>query len=267
MKSMSMKNLTMQSLTALVLLWMGLAGAADVPLGPGDVLKISVYGNPDLSLETRVSETGEISFPLIGNVQVGGLTPAAAEARIGSLLQSGGFLRKPQVNILVTQFQAQMVSVLGEVNRPGRYPIEGKRTLTDMLALAGGANEDGADTIDLIRTRDGKTTKVVVNLVDMVQGGAIDQNYELRGGDLIYVQRAPVFYIYGEVQKPGSYRLEPGMTVIQALSRGGGLTQRGTERNVRIKRQLPDGKLETFKARHDDPVQANDVVYIRESLF
>ncbi|MHB1174969.1 MAG: polysaccharide export protein EpsE [Sulfuriferula sp.] len=251
----------------LIITWMGFAHATDIPLGPGDVLKISVYGSPDLSLETRVSESGSISFPLIGEVAVGGLTPAAAEKLIASRLQAGGFLRKAQVNILVTQFQGQMVSVLGQVKQPGRYPIEGKRNLTDMLALAGGVNTQGADTVDLIRTRDGKTTKTRIDIVDMVRNGSLNQDYDLAGGDLIYVERAPVFYIYGEVQKPGTYRLEPNMTVLQALSAGGGLTQRGTERNVRIKRKMPDGKLESLKARLDDLVQPNDVVYIQESLF
>ncbi len=251
----------------MLVVWMGFAHAADLPLGPGDVLKISVYGSPDLSLETRVSESGSISFPLIGEVVVGGLTPAAAEKLIASRLQTGGFLRKAEVNILVTQFQGQMVSVLGQVKQPGRYPIEGKRNLTDILALAGGVDAKGADTVDLIRTRNGKTTKTRINIVDMVRSGSLDQDYDLAGGDLIYVERAPAFYIYGEVQKPGSYRLEPNMTVLQALSAGGGLTQRGTERNVRIKRKMADGKLESLKARLDDMVQPNDVVYIQESLF
>jgi polysaccharide export outer membrane protein len=246
---------------------MSMTTSVDVPLGSGDLLKISVYGNPDLALETRVSESGTITFPLIGEVPVGGLTPSGAEKLIGSRLQSGGFLKQAQVNVLVTQFQGQLVSVLGQVNRPGRYPIDGKRNLTDILALAGGASATGADTVDLIRTRNGKTTKTVVNIVDMVQQGKLNEDLGLQGGDLIFVERAPIFYIYGEVQKPGSYRLEPNMTVLQALSAGGGLTPRGTERNVRIKRQLPDGKLETIKARHDDPVQPNDVVYIQESLF
>ena len=246
---------------------LNMSHSVDVPLGSGDLLKISVYGNPDLALETRVSESGTITFPLIGEVAVGGLTPSGAEKLIGSRLQSGGFLKQAQVNILVTQFQGQLVSVLGQVNRPGRYPIDGKRNLTDILALAGGASATGADTVDLIRTRNGKTTKTVVNIVEMVQQGALNQDLGLMGGDLIFVERAPMFYIYGEVQKPGSYRLEPNMTVLQALSAGGGLTPRGTERNVRIKRQMPDGKLETIKARHDDPVQPNDVVYIQESLF
>lgn len=263
-----MMNKYLMTLFGMILVaWIGYANASDVPLGPGDVLKISVYGSPDLSLETRVSESGNITFPLVGEVAVGGLTPSAAEKKIADRLQSGGFLRKAEVNILVTQFQGQLVSVLGQVNRPGRYPIDGKRNLTDILALAGGANEQGADTVDLIRTRNGKTTKEVINIVDMVRNGSLDQDYGLAGGDLIYVERAPRFYIYGEVQKPGTYKLEPNMTVLQALSVGGGLTPRGTERNVRIKRQMPDGKLEILKARHDDKVQANDVVYVQESLF
>ena len=262
-----MKKLLMSGFGLLLMLWMSVAGAVDVPLGSGDVLKISVYGNPDLALETRVSESGSITFPMVGAVAVGGLTPAAAEKLIADRLQSGGFLRKAEVNILVTQFQGQLVSVLGQVNRPGRYPIDGKRNLTDILALAGGASATGADTVDLIRTRNGKTTKEVINIVDMMQKGTLNKDLELAGGDLIFVERAPMFYIYGEVQKPGTYRLEPNMTVLQALSAGGGLSPRGTERNVRIKRKTADGKLETLKARHDDLVQPNDVVYIQESLF
>jgi polysaccharide export outer membrane protein len=207
-----MKKLLMSGFGLLLMLWMSVAGAVDVPLGSGDVLKISVYGNPDLSLETRVSESGSITFPMVGEVAVGGLTPAAAEKLIASRLQSGGFVRKAEVNILVTQFQGQLVSVLGQVNRPGRYPIDGKRNLTDILALAGGASATGADTVDLIRTRNGKTTKEVINIVDMMQKGTLNQDLELAGGDLIFVERAPMFYIYGEVQKPGTYRLEPNMT-------------------------------------------------------
>jgi polysaccharide export outer membrane protein len=263
-----MMNKYLMTLFGMILIaWMGHANATDLPLGPGDVLRISVYGNPDLALETRVSESGSITFPLVGEVAVGGLTPAAAEKTISGRLESGGFLRKAEVNILVTQFQGQMVSVLGQVKTPGRYPIDGKRNLTDILALAGGANEQGADTVDLIRTRNGKTTKEVINIVDMVRNGTLDQDFALAGGDLIYVERAPMYYIYGEVQKPGTYKLEPSMTVLQALSVGGGLTPRGTERNVRIKRLTPDGKLEILNAHHDDKVQMNDVVYVQESLF
>lgn len=262
-----MKNVLMQGLAVVLLLWVGLVSAADIPLGSGDVLKISVFGNPNLSLETRVSETGSITYPLLGEVAVGGLTPAAAEKLIAKRLQSGGFLLKPEVNIFVIQFQGQLVSVLGQVVRPGSYPIDGKRTLTDILALAGGASTTGADTVDLVRTRNGKTTKEVINIVDMLNNGALGKNYEMAGGDIIFVPRAPTFYIYGEVLKPGAYRLEKNMNVMQALSLGGGITPRGTQRGIEIRRQGADGKPTKIQAELTDPVQADDVVYVKESLF
>ncbi|MYM36483.1 polysaccharide export protein EpsE [Duganella sp. FT94W] len=253
---------------ALCVALMGSAAAADARLGAGDVVKITVYGNPDLTTETRVSEAGRITFPLIGEVAVGNLQTAEAEKKIAGQLESGGFVRKPQVNILVTVLQSQQVSVLGQVNRPGRYPVDGKRSVMDLLALAGGVSADGGDAIDLIRKgADGKTVREVVDVVQMARTGDLNRDLELSSNDIIYVERAPRFYIYGEVQRPGVFRLEHNMTVVQALSVGGGLTPRGTERGVRIKRRGADGKLQTIEAKHDDLLQADDVVYIKESLF
>ncbi len=255
-------------LSALIMsAWVVGAGAADVPLGPGDVLKISVHGHPDLSLETRVSEAGSITFPLVGVVSVGGQDTFAAEKKIAGLLESGGFIRKSHVNIIVTQMQSRQVSVLGQVNRPGRHPIDGKRTLTDILALAGGASAEGGDTVILIRTRDGEASREVIDILEMVRSGDMTKNRELASNDIIYVERAPRFYIYGEVQRPGVFRLERNMTVLQALSVGGGLTLRGTERGVRIKRRDTDGNMQVLEARHDELVRVDDVIYIRESLF
>ncbi len=245
----------------------GLASAADVTLGAGDVVRISVYGSPDLSLETRVSDVGTITFPLVGTVPVGGLTVAAAEKKLAGLLEGGGYLRKAEVNMLVTNLQSQQISVLGQVNRPGRYPMEGKRSVMDLLALAGGISADGGDTISLLRTRNGTTTKEVIDVLDMVRSGKLMQDYDLAANDIIYVERAPHFYIYGEVQRPGTFRLERAMTVQQALSVGGGLTQRGTERGMTIKRRGPDGKMQMLDARHDDVLLPDDIVYVKESLF
>lgn len=262
-----MKRLLMWCMATLLAFSAGFASAADVQLGAGDVLKISVYGNPDLALETRVSEAGEITFPLVGNVALGGLSVSAAEKKLGGLLESGGFLRKAQVNIIVTQLQSQQVSVLGQVNRPGRYPIEGKRSLMDMLAMAGGVSQDGGDAVSLIRKRNGKTTREIVDIVEMVRSADLNRDLDVAGNDVIFVERAPRFYIYGEVQRPGAFRLERSMTVLQALSVGGGLTQRGTERGIRIKRRDEAGKLEVINARHDDLLQVDDMVYVQESLF
>ncbi len=256
----------------LVAFFLGLASvqtahAADILLGPGDVIRIIVYGSPDLSLETRVSEAGKISFPLIGEVEIGQLSTVDAEKKIASLLSGGGFLRNPQVNINVTSIQSQQISVLGQVNRPGRYPVEGKRSLTDILALAGGANPDGADQVTLIRKRDGNLVRELIDLPQLLRSGDLDANPMLAGNDIVYVERSPRFYVYGEVQRPSVYRLERNMTVQQALSVAGGLTQRGTERGLRIKRRDETGKVQVIKVKIDDLVQVDDVVLVQESLF
>jgi polysaccharide export outer membrane protein len=248
-------------------LMLAVAQAADVQLGAGDVVKISVYGSPDLTTETRISEKGSFTFPLVGEVPVAGLSISAAELKVASLLESGGFVKKPQVNILVTVLQSQQISVLGQVNRPGRYPLEGKRSVLDLLATAGGISADGGETVSLIRKRDGKNTREQIDIVDMARTGDLARDFELNAGDVLYVERAQRFYIYGEVQRPGVFRLERSMTVLQALSTGGGLTARGTERGVRIKRRDGEGKLQVIAAKHDDLLQSDDVVYVQESLF
>lgn len=123
-------------------------------LGPGDVVKITVFQNPDMTTEARVSEEGKITFPLIGQVEIGGVTPAAAEARIAGRLNAGGFVLNPQVNMVVSQFRSRMVSVLGQVTRPGRYPIEERSaTVADMLATAGGVLPTGGDEVVVVRKR------------------------------------------------------------------------------------------------------------------
>ncbi len=236
-------------------------------LGPGDLLKVLVYGNPDLTTETKVNENGKITFPLLGEIAIGGLTPTAAEKKMANLLESGGFLRKPQVNILTTALHSQQISVLGFVRNQGRYAIDGQRSLTDVLAMVGGISPDGGDTVTLIRAQGNDFITKEINVLEMIRSGDMSLNQNIRGGDLIYVESAPRFYIYGEVQRPGFFRLEPNMTVVQALSVGGGLNQRGTERGVRIQRRDSEGVLQVIKVKPDDLVQPNDVVYIKESLF
>ncbi len=262
-----MKRLIQWLSAAVLVLSCSWAGAAEVPLGAGDVLRMSVYGNPDLSLETRVSEAGTVTFPLLGQVAVGGLTVAAAEKKIAGMLESGGYLKKAQVNIIVSLLASQQVSVLGQVNKPGRYPVDGKRSVLDMLALAGGIAADGADTVSLVRTRDGKTTRSTIDVIQMVRSGALDGDLEVAGSDMIFVERAPRFYIVGEVQRPGAFRIERGMTVLQALSAGGGLTARGSNNGLRITRRDAGGTPSTFEVKHGDLVQVDDVITVRESWF
>ncbi len=237
-------------------------------LGEGDSIRITVFQNPDLTTETRISEGGTITFPLIGEVQLAGLTPARAEARIAEHLVKGKFLVKPQVSVNLVQVRSRQVSVLGQVARPGRYPLDDTSSnLSDILAVAGGISPTGDDKVTVTMKRDGKVAKLDVDVPAMYRTGDLSKNIRLENGDVIFVQRAPVFYIYGEVQRAGSYRLEQGMTVMQAVSVGGGVTARGTDRGLKIRRRGPDGTLRAIDAHLTDLVQPDDVVYVRESWF
>jgi len=238
-------------------------------IGPGDLLRVGVYQNPDLSLETRVTEAGTISFPLLGAVRVGGLSVTAAERAIVDGLRAGNFVRQPQVTIAVTLFRAHQASVLGAVQRPGRFALETlDLRLSDLLAMAGGIAPFGADTVVVLGNREGRPVRIEIDLPSLFAGGPVrDRDPFILNGDTIWVDRQPVVYIYGEVQRPGPMRLERGMTLMQALATGGGLTPRGTERGIRVHRKAGEGRVQTMQLALDDRVQDGDVIQVRESLF
>lgn len=247
------------------------AAVAEYQLGAGDVVRVVVYQNPDLTLETRVSETGVISYPLLGNVRIGGLGVSAAEKLIADGLKNGNFVKAPQVTLILMQVKGNQASVLGQVNRPGRYPIEtADMRMTDLLANAGGVTSTGAEILVLSGTRAGKPFRMEIDLPS-VFGPSAEQGRPndvlIQNGDVLWVDRAPLVYIYGEVQRPGPLRLERGMTVMQALAAGGGLNQRGTERGIRVHRKSADGKVQVVQPAMDDAVRDGDVVYVKESLF
>ncbi|QEL65394.1 putative polysaccharide export protein [Oryzomicrobium terrae] len=237
-------------------------------LGPGDAIRIVVFQNPDLTLETRVSENGVITYPLVGPVKVGGLPLGEGEKRIADALKKGGFVQMPQVNIVLLQVRGNQVAVLGQVNRPGRFPLETTNTrVSEALAQAGGIAPTGADTVIVMGTRDGKPFRQEIDVASLYLNNQSEDDIAVAPGDTLYVHRAPMFYIYGEVQRPGAYRVERNMTVMQALAQGGGPTVRGTERSLRLHRRNAQGILEKLSPEMDEAVRADDVLYVRESLF
>ena len=241
--------------------------SSDYPLGAGDAIRIQVFQNPDLTLDTRVSESGTITYPLVGALEIGGMAIATAEKTISDALEKGGFLQKPQVNITLLVVRGNQVSVLGQVGRPGRFPMETANTrLTDMLANAGGATAGGDDVAIIIGSRNGEQFYKSVDIPSIFLQGKVLEDIVLQGGDVVYVHRAPVFYIYGEAQRSGSYRVERGMTIMQALAQGGGPTARGSEKRLRLHRKV-NGEVVEFEPKLTDSVQADDVIYIRESIF
>jgi polysaccharide export outer membrane protein len=237
-------------------------------LGVGDVIRISVYQNPDLTTESRISELGSINFPLIGSVGVGGGTVGVAEQKIAKLLRDGGFVLKPQVTIQVMQIRSNQISILGQVNKPGRYPIDivGSR-VSEMVAAAGGVLPSGADTVTLVGNRNGNPVRIDIDLPAILQAGKAELDMTVENGDIIYVDRAPMAYIYGEVQRPGSLRVERGLTLLQALAQSGGLSPRGTQRGIKVHRRDTNGAVRVMDIGMNDLVERDDVIYVRESLF
>lgn len=238
-------------------------------IGPGDSIRITVYQSPDLSMETRVNETGAISYPLLGRVQLAGLSVTAAEQHIASELKRREFVKDPQVQIVVTQVRANQVNVLGQVGKPGRYPLDltGMR-LTEVLALAGGIVAGvGSDNVVVTGSRNGIPFRKDVDMPRLFQAGNGAEDIVIAPGDSIFVDRAPQIYLYGEIQHPGALRLERGMTVMQAIAAGGGATPRGTLRGLKVTRTGPDGKQTQLEPAMEDQLKNGDVVYVKESLF
>ena len=249
----------MRLIAVALFLWAAAAPSWAQPvekLGVGDAVRVTVFQQPDLTTEARISERGTITMPLVGEVKLSGLSPNQAASRVAEELKKGKYLNRPQVSLAVTTVRSRQVNVLGQVARPGRYPLDDSSSqLADLIAAAGGVAEGGADYVTLMR--DGKSQRVPV----------IAKGIYLKNGDTIYVDRAPVFYIYGEVTRSGAYRVEPNMTVMQAIAAGGGITPRGSDRRLKLRRANGDGKLVERDVSLNDVVKANDVIYVKEALF
>jgi len=196
-------------------------------------------------------------------VTVADLTEREAEATIAKALQQGDFISDPQISVLVEQYQSRLVSVLGYINRPGRYPMDRQLTLVEAVAQAGGVAPAGSEKVVLV-SGDGRRQEIDLRTT-LADGAGV--NPVLRGGEVIYVPRAEMIYVFGEVQRPGAYPLDRHMTVQQGLALGGSISPRGTDRGIRIRRQAADGTVSEIDADFDQPLQAGDIIVVRERLF
>jgi polysaccharide export outer membrane protein len=242
----------------LLLSALALPGLAQTPdkLGPGDAVHVTVFQQPDLTTDARINEAGAIAMPLVGQVKISGQSTSEAAKAIADALKEGQYLKQPQVAVALTTVRSRQVSMLGLILHPGRYPLEEQHSrLPDLIAAAGGIAAGGSEEVVVIR--DGKQQKV----------NALSKDFELKGGDTVYIDRAPVFYIYGEVMHSGAYPVKAGMTVMQAISIGGGITPRGSENRVKLRRVAADGKTREYDANLVDQIKADDVIFVKESLF
>lgn len=253
-------------LAALVLLCLHASGAQAAPqdyqIGPGDTLKIAVYENADLETEARVLQNGQIRFPLIEQVTVAGLTVDQAEDLIAKKLRDGNFVIHPHVSVSIVTYRSQQVSVLGYVGKPGLYPLDKPTRLSDLLALVGGVMATGADEVVIQRGDGERRQHLRIDLNRAFMDGDPSQDVEIRAGDIVFVPKAQVVYMQGEIGHPGPERLERAMTVHQALSAAGGIGPRGSERSVHIKRRDAQGQFQVHTAELDELLQADDVLTV-----
>lgn len=253
--------------------------SANYIVGPQDVLAITVW-DADLGGKFSVETDGSFTFPLIGRVRVAGLTLRAVESLLVKGLTEGKFFRAPQVTVGVEQYRSQRVFVLGQVRTPGTYALTGDMTLIELLALAGSTtSEAGAEAV-ILRARPGqraaaptdppteldRRTEGVIRVDIDLEGGRASQDVQLHDGDTIYVPRAELVYVYGQVNSPGAYALRKDTTVLQALSLAGGLTDRGSTGRIRIVRVV-GGKRSEIKARVEDVIRAGDTITVGERFF
>jgi polysaccharide biosynthesis/export protein len=241
----------------------------DYILGSGDSVKISVFLNPELVADTRISEQGLINFPLIGQVKIGGLSSTRAEELISDRLKQGNFVQKAQVLLSISTYRSQLVSVLGNVVKPGRYPLEVPGTrLSELLATVGGIAAGGSDIVILTRQLpNGDLKKLEIDLPSIYLEGKSNLDVVMQAGDSIYVHKQPNFYISGSVGRPGIYPIDRGLTVAQAVAKGGSYTLRSRESGIRLIRRNEQGKMIESTPKMDEAIQPDDQIFIRESLF
>jgi len=237
-------------------------------IGPQDLLKITVLDEPDLTNDYRVDSDGYITFPYIGRVQAGGLNPGDLQDRIRNLL-SPSYLKNPQVRVDIDQYKSQSVLVSGEVRQPGKIPMTGAMTVLEALAAAGSPTPSASSEVTIARPRkagsDQPEAQVVrVNWKDLALGKGTDP--VLQDGDLLNVAKAQTFFITGQVKNSSSYVLEPGMTVEQAIAMAGGLTERGSDRRIRVTRSVKGIRV-TISLNLSDLVQPGDTITIQQRIF
>ena len=252
----------------------GVPAGPAITIGPGDGISVTVFDISQLSGEFRVSQSGKVDMPLIGKVNVAGLTADEAAAKIQEKLKNGGFVLHPQVSVLISQYTTQGADVMGQVSRPGIYPTLGTRRLLDMITLAGGVTNSAGNLVTIIHRNDPHHPEHLA-LAQTAKGYNVQANPVILPGDTIVVQKAGIVYILGDVQRPGGYLInnnEP-VSLMQALSLAGGNTVTSDIRDVRLIRKVHSGKEEVklnlkkiyLGKEADIAIDDGDIVYVPAS--
>jgi polysaccharide export outer membrane protein len=249
------------------------ASPSELTIGGGDLLKVSVLGAAESDQEVRVDQTGNASLNFIGSVHLGGLTPTAAQALIAKKLEEGGFYNHPQVSVFTKEYATQGISVLGEVQKPGVYPVLGSRRLFDVLAMAGGTSQKAGRIVSVTRRDHPEAPRSLILSNDPAESAK--SNIEVFAGDTITVSRAGVVYVVGDVKRPSGVTMDNGtdMTVLQAIAVAEGTNPTAALNSAKLIRKTPNGPRETplplkdmlSSKAPDVRLQAEDIMFVPNS--
>jgi polysaccharide export outer membrane protein len=251
--------------------------ATDYVVGRDDVLSIQVWNQPSLSGKFMVDPDGTLNFPLVGRIAAGGLSVSQVGSSLAKQL-AVGYVKDPHVSVTVEQYRSRQIVVTGEVKQPGRYVLTGRSTLLETLAHAGSATPTAGSEVLVFRRAAGdagaskpSTEEAPGNVIRVdlaaLEAGVLTNNIEVLDGDTIVVPKAEVVFVFGQVRSPGSYAIRKGTTVLQALALAGGLTDRGSDRRIRIVRATANGDKQERKVTLQDLVQDGDSIIVEERVF
>jgi polysaccharide export outer membrane protein len=250
-----------------------LPASPSLPISFGDLIQVDVFDSPELSTSLRVNSRGEVELPLGGAVKVQGLTASEAGAAIADRLKQAGILLDPHVTVLIVEYQSQGVTVTGEVRTPGVYPLLGNRTVMDMIAMAGGLNENAGKVASVFhRNNPNDVRQVKLNVSVQTPASISESNLDLLPGDTISVSRSGVIYVIGDVGRPGGFLVEHNdrLTVLQALALAQGANQTASLHGTQLMRKTENGRLQygfdlkkVLKGQSPDVLLADgDILYI-----
>jgi polysaccharide export outer membrane protein len=238
-------------------------------VGEGDVLKIAVYDNPDLATTARINSDGTIIFPLVGQIEISGMTVSKVAQKIAQKL-ANGYIVNPQVSFFIEEFRSKRVVILGQIKNPGLYELSGPTTLLELLSKAGGVTVDAGDNIIIKRAPRGSGAEkklITINLKKLLEKGDASLDIPIMDGDNVFVAKAGMFYVTGQVNKPDAYKLEDGSSVIKAITMAGGFTNLAAPGKVKIIRKINGKEKILENVSMHDPVLPEDVIVVPESFF
>jgi polysaccharide biosynthesis/export protein len=249
-------------------------------IGPGDLLEIKVFEVEQLSQEVRVSEDGSITLPLLGRIEIEGLTQSGVVQTLTTLLQAK-YVKNPQVTVFIKEYKSQQVAVIGAVGKPGNYELVGRKNLLQMISQAGGLTDKATDDIFVLRDGgNGATSTIPIDLKDLMVNGNQKLNIPIEPNDVINVpvDKEIRVFVFGRVTKPGDlkFRISEKVTLLSAIAQAGGLAEGAKQSDVTITRKGPGGREQKFRVnlkdiisgkKKDFPLLEGDVVFVPESFW